>query len=896
MAIVTFVFARASAPTAIWSPVLVDHPGFSPTDPAEVQERWPAVGTATGLTAAITERLDFAADDAAGASLSGIPTLAGVLAVLVVFAALRGLGAGLTASAAAALGLAFGSVFWSRAAGGQPATYGAVFALTTLGTLLWWASPTTRRPLAAVAAGTSAGLLVAAQPASIFGLPAALAFVWWTRMPRSTRATAAGLLTAGALSGAMGAWVALGVPAPRAWLVPHGLDGLAGRALAAGGLLVSDFGILGIVFLAAGTIALAVRDRRALVLLAGWPVGAAVGSLLWAAPDWRTTALPALAAAWLGAGLGMQWLIDWAGRRRGVALALVILLPVMSVPGHYQVGARARTARHFVAAHLTALRALLPAGPVVIAEGGAVDRIVAGWNVEASADVWPRVAQDPARLDALRASGRPIVAFAGARANLEALGFRFAPLTRAGVPMTPDALVATVPEGWIVAVATGSRFGQWMPPTGKRPAFEAIGGRTSTFGTRGRYALIGVRSHPSRAREEFGNQATAEVDTGDDADAAFRWPATIRAISDETGGRIEYGGRVVARTTTGLALVVVSSTGALAGAFASEFDDGLHLRISPSAFAPARLEGREPCVVVGERWTDIARVTGLASLGALIDPGRRTTVWLAGPNRLFPRFLPLRRAFEPDLVQRRFTGGLPDDDGPGLADMLAEDDVAGAAAAAIRAAPYALRLETAAASGRSMLALRLGGSAPIAVARLEGDGSRPPADGESGPADTVRICSAMRGIGLFADVATTRETVPLGDADLFAYGWDRLEYQGARRRRWTRVPRAELLVPLARTMSLDVEIEIEAAGRPGTVATLAVNDAFTASLTLEAGVRVYRWSVPAEAWRIGMNRLTLGTSALVRPSDVSDSRDDRELGLSVSGVGLVSGDFRRPGA
>jgi hypothetical protein len=36
-----------------------------------------------------------------------------------------------------------------------------------------------------------------------------------------------------------------------------------------------------------------------------------------------------------------------------------------------------------------------------------------------------------------------------------------------------------------------------------------------------------------------------------------------------------------------------------------------------------------------------------------------------------------------------------------------------------------------------------------------------------------------------------------------------------------------------------------------------------------------------------MNQMALGTSAIVRPSDVSDSRDDRELGLAVSAIRLT---------
>ena len=63
-----------------------------------------------------------------------------------------------------------------------------------------------------------------------------------------------------------------------------------------------------------------------------------------------------------------------------------------------------------------------------------------------------------------------------------------------------------------------------------------------------------------------------------------------------------------------------------------------------------------------------------------------------------------------------------------------------------------------------------------------------------------------------------------------------------------------------------------------------VNDVALPVPPLRPGVATYRLTVPAGVWRAGMNRLELSTSALVRPSDVSDSRDERELGLAVSGL------------
>jgi hypothetical protein len=870
VALAGMAFTRLAAPEAIWSPRVTDDSGFSPTDPVVVQEHWPTLGTSTGLGAVIAETALALEADEGGLAPTSIAVAAGACAVLVCFATIRRLGARLLPAAAGSLGLAFGGVFWSRAASGQPAIYGALFGLAAVGALVWWAD--TRRGVAAVSAAASLGLAIAMQPASALAVPFVLAFVWMHGARTRERAAVSAALVAGAAAGGAAAWTTLAASGARLWLLPRGFDTVIARLPGVGGAIVSDFGVLGLGFLIVGATALVASRPRALWLLAGWPAGVALGGLLWAAPDWRATALLAVAAAWVLAGVGMERLL---AARRFTGAALVVLVPLMSFAGNVWTGARARTAREFVAQYLGALGSKIPPDAVVVAEGGAIDRAMMQLAVGGET-VWQRVAQDPARLNAILESGRPAVAFSRAQTNLEALGFRFRPVAGAGVPMAADRFIDTVPAGWIVAVAAGKRFGEWLPPTRRRVVFDAVGGTLPTFGMHRSYALIGVKGRRGPATEHSGVEAEAAVQAGDRASETVRWPATLRAVSTGDGALVEYDGQIVAATKSGLALAVVSSTGALAGAFAAEFTEGMQLRVNPAQFAPAMLEGREPCRPVDAgRWTDVSPLALLSSLGALLDPGQRLVIWLAGPNLLAPRLQGLPRIREPVISFRHFDVARGDERAA-LRTALAREQIDEMAVAAAMSAAYALRIEVVPPDvGRSVLALRLGGSARVALARL--------ASHEAAPGT---LCSPMYGKGFFAWAVgeTAAEDFDLADSELLPYGWHRLEHIGPRHRRWTRAPRAEILVPLARAGAIDIEITIEPAVPVGTMADLSVNDIPVGRQALRPGVHTYRWVVPGDAWREGMNLVTLGSSAMVRPSDVGVSRDDRELGLAVSAI------------
>jgi len=728
----------------------------------------------------------------------------------------------------------------------------------------------------AALAAAAIGLTVAVQPVAAAGVLVLVAYVItasersWTQRAITSLA----LITTSACGLALAGFVPGRSFEVTEWLAPGGLPGILSRATALGGVLISDFGVLGLGFLAAGALALGARRSPRLFLIAGWIACVTAAALIWAAPDWRTTALPALVPAWLVIGHGMQAVLDASdGRSHVAAVATVVLLPVMSLPGHYWMGTRAGSAARFIDQFIDGLEDTLPEDTTFLAEGGAVDRLVLG-RAAGSAPGWDRMAQDTERIEQAWRSGRSVVAFAGARANLEPLGFRFEPLRHAGVIASLDELLDSVPSGWIVAAAAGTALPRALPPAA-RPTFEAIGGTTQLFGMRQvAYSAIGIKDDQQTLLESTDSTSSVvEIRAGDAVRDTWRAPASVRASSTGDGGVVEYSGRVVARSTTGIALAVITPTGELAGAFAAESGPDMFLRIVPATLAPARLAGREPCLTVDTNWTDANDVARFGSVGALTDPGMRLVMYVTASHPLNPHLAPLRHTHVPVLAVEAFHLDAPAERDR-LAERLARDTVPTTFLA--QAGPWVYRIDAAARPGvRAQLALRLGGFTERSVARVEADESTP----------ALVACAAMRG-GAPLLASSSAADVPLERDDLFPFGWDRVEQIGDTRLRWTRSTTAEVLVPVAAAGDIAVEITAQpVAGIPSELRA-RINDTVLEPRPLEGGTRTYRWVVPEQAWRAGMNRMWIATPALVRPSDVEGSSDDRELGVAIRRIRL----------
>ena len=71
-------------------------------------------------------------------------------------------------------------------------------------------------------------------------------------------------------------------------------------------------------------------------------------------------------------------------------------------------------------------------------------------------------------------------------------------------------------------------------------------------------------------------------------------------------------------------------------------------------------------------------------------------------------------------------------------------------------------------------------------------------------------------------------------------------------------------------------------GAPPITIGLKVNSQILSGQPMKSGWNIYEWTVPAEAWHEGFNRLAVTTSHLASPAAIGLSSDSRSLGIAVS--------------
>lgn len=136
------------------------------------------------------------------------------------------------------------------------------------------------------------------------------------------------------------------------------------------------------------------------------------------------------------------------------------------------------------------------------------------------------------------------------------------------------------------------------------------------------------------------------------------------------------------------------------------------------------------------------------------------------------------------------------------------------------------------------------------------------------------------------------EHVPFGAGGetWFGTGWHEVERSNAGEEfRWTSAREAEVLVPLATTGVITVRLRaapFEFPGSPPSMVTLKVNSKELASRHLGSGWNVHEWTVPAESWHAGFNRLVVSSSRVASPAALGLSADTRSLGIAVSELSL----------
>ncbi|HEU4938686.1 MAG TPA: DUF2723 domain-containing protein [Vicinamibacterales bacterium] len=180
----------------------------------------------------------------------------------------------------------------------------------------------------------------------------------------------------------------------------------------------------------------------------------------------------------------------------------------------------------------------------------------------------------------------------------------------------------------------------------------------------------------------------------------------------------------------------------------------------------------------------------------------------------------------------------------------------------------------------SWSALDLGGHPDVVLARASVDLNNP---------RRASLCG-WSGRDLFE--SGVEERLPLGRSgeNSFGAGWHapELSNEGVDFR-WTAAREAEVLIPLTRIGTIMVRVHAAPFTYPGAQATsigLKVNGETLPARPMQSRVGAYEWSVPAEMWHQGFNRLALTASTLASPAAVGLSSDTRTLGIAVSDVSL----------
>ena len=209
--------------------------------------------------------------------------------------------------------------------------------------------------------------------------------------------------------------------------------------------------------------------------------------------------------------------------------------------------------------------------------------------------------------------------------------------------------------------------------------------------------------------------------------------------------------------------------------------------------------------------------------------------------------------------------------------------------------PFVSRVEVSAASApagsTASVELLVKGLVDRGVARFTRSDANPePAQGSKGDPTLVPVLCRTEASPLFLRDYTTAHYVGAQESHdwMFGEGWYPVERDAAGPFRWTGAEWAHLWVPLVPTGPLLVRLEATSAIGPGASADVAlrVNGVEQEHQEVRAGRDAYEWTVPANAWVSGHNRLEIGISSLVRLPE--ESHDKRSLGLKVRQVGLVS--------
>ena len=865
--------------------------GYVPLDPDSAYFEYPHVGSGDHSypwPSGLAERLFIGLGNGSTASrLDAAGAAAGAAAAMLMTLVVRRLGYGWLPGIIGGLAVMSSGVVWRHAVVVTPHSLLPPLFLGVLLGLLYLADR--RRPVTPWLGSGLFALGVASYPAVLALLPGVVGSVFVSDDAPSLKRKHVALFVLAAAVGLAGWRTAFG-QALEPVVQAGGLAGvLALQPLLAVverlgptiQTIVDELGLLGIALVLAGIgRLLQLDDRRSAVLLIGTCVTSIAWALVAASGDLTVTLIPALLTAWLIVAAGMSWLSAVVTGRgpKTIAIGLMISLPMLGVLTDREWARWAKLRQSSASRFADAVIEVLPDRAAVVAESGLLESAVQRANRIAGRPELLRLRPDPEELKRYRQDGYAVYALGDERTDLARFGLLLVdvPLRVPRIPLR--VYLDSIPRRFLVAAAISPALTSDVESE-RAPLFSVIGGVLKPLeSARSFYGIVGAKGRRGAVIEELqADGVDLRVTAGDViGNSILRAPVSVQVASDDRGARIMASGESVVESATGVVVAVIAPNGPILETHVT--DPGGESGIPAVAGAPAlaRLHAWEPCVVVESGiWTD---VTAAMATGDMSRPTASVVnlpalqLYLGARHPLSPQ---ADRAdpFAADALDVEEFSISDPDRVVRLREVLRLDR-ADAEGDRLIAHPYVYRLQI----ERGVQRVMAGGFPEVAVARSQSEAvDSPPAAMCAGVPAQQPFFSSDGGGGV--------NEVPLDVDEFFGYGWHSPSRGDFQPRRWTAATEAELVLPFARVGLTSVQIRARSAVAPtadGPVLSLRVNETTLEPQQMQEGLQAYEWVVPAVTWKIGANRVSLGVSALVRPADVSDSRDDRLLGVSVA--------------
>jgi len=600
----------------------------------------------------------------------------------------------------------------------------------------------------------------------------------------------------------------------------------------------------------AGLVVMSRRDRPALCLVVGGMAGV-LGFSIFFSGQTEGFLQPAVVLLWVLAAVGLDRLarVDSRIERYSISGAALLLAAVAAWHLSTNLEARDLSHRRFDMRYFDALSQQLPSHSVLLAEDFLVDRMVLYEKLGESRfddrDIATPVAASAESVRAYSARGYNVFAFAKTAALLRMEGLEF---DQAMWPLEYGSLrryLEDQPRGTVVAIAIPAlRLGAVIAE-GAAP-LDVIGGHIP-LPSWSNLAAIGVVGGPAALQSEA-EKAHTSVFAGRSlaiGDTAVTSPTDILAEAVDDRATIRVGAREIIGSQQPV-VALWSPHGAFINAFALNAAQRVPMPDSP--LSVRRLRTIKTLVPVGPSSTDLTAEGGSGHVVIRQPAGVPPIVIYAGrrARALAPRVFAGPVPVEPLSIQE-FTAGSRE-----LSDALTRDGVV--VDTGLRSAVHIDRIELPRPAGTYHLGF--GGIPDVVLARAS--------SGEPASVFGLDLSDQLEPI----DGNTRRLHIARDHHQLFlASGWSPVSADETGGFAITTLADAEVLLPCAPGVCGTVTFQMWS-DREGDAVALEVNGTRLPAQSLHPDWHSYRWDLPPDSIKMGMNSFVLKPDRPARLGDV----------------------------